>query len=149
MGLCISILFRTNNPGLLHATLILSGSLQNQLAKDLVLASISTCPDILLSFLKQASVPLELKPVSKWLIGIQFLNEVGIDILNVLVSLLLSLSHFLAQLFDRLPAVCDLTTPLLPHLDVAVSVTIPSVTSRAMLSQWIQVMVVHVTLTYI
>lgn len=68
--------YRTNNPGLLHATLILSGSLENKLAKKLVLASISTCPDILLPFLKQVSITLDLKPVSKWLIGTQFLNEV-------------------------------------------------------------------------
>ena len=51
-------------------------------------------------------------------------------------------SHTTTQLFDHLPAVSWLMgTGLsrLPHVDVAVNVTIPSTTTRAMLSQWIQV----------
>ena len=48
------------------------------------------------------------------------------------------------QMFGQLPAVCELmgadVASLVPHLDVAVSITLPSITSRAMLSQWIQVM---------
>ena len=160
--------YRTNNPGLLHATLILSGSLENKLAKKLVLASISTCPDILLPFLKQASITLDLKPVSKWLIGTQFLNEVCthatsreipsegkgrteelysvsawycLCIAQVSITFNFT-SDTTTQLYDQLPAVCELvgTGPSrLTHVDAAVSVTIPSITTRAMLSQWIQV----------
>ena len=52
--------------------------------------------------------------------------------------------HCFDQMFGQLPAVCELmgadVASLVPHLDVAVSITLPSITSRAMLSQWIQVM---------
>ena len=68
---------RTNNPVILQLLLSLSGSVAtNSLAQDLTVWTVSTCPDLLLSYLRSTSFSYEPSPTSKWVKMMEFLIRV-------------------------------------------------------------------------
>ena len=69
-------LLRTNNPVLLQLLLSLSGSVTDPLVQELTTRTISSCPDLLLSYLRSLSASFEPKASSKWLASVDFLIKV-------------------------------------------------------------------------
>lgn len=73
----ISLLFRTNNPVLLHLLLFLSNCLHEPVNYNLLLDIVSKGGDLLLPFVKSLTFSLEPQPTSKWVREVSFLTQVS------------------------------------------------------------------------
>ena len=69
-------LLRTNNPVILQLLLSLSGSVTDPLMRELTTRTVSSCPDLLLSYLRSLSTSFEPRANSRWMANVDFLIKV-------------------------------------------------------------------------
>ena len=70
------VILRTNNPVLLHFLLSLSGRLQDSVAQEIILGTLSVCPDLIISYLSSLGLNFEPQPSSDWVMNMSFLIKV-------------------------------------------------------------------------
>lgn len=76
LSMYVCFFTRTNNPVLLHFLLSLSGRLRDATVQDLILRTLTHCPDLLVPYLRSLSLNFEPKPSSEWMVNMAFLIKV-------------------------------------------------------------------------
>ena len=140
--------FRTNNPVLLHFLLYLSGHLGNATAQDIVSKTLSSCPDLFITYVRSLALNFEPQPTPKWFTDMAFITKASAYTRTHTHTHTHFSIFFLCQVYGSFPPVLQIlsspkesTAPPTPLelVGVALDLTAPLPVTRGHLTVGLQV----------